>query len=140
MHKCLEIYHIQLRIFNYIIQPRWDWSVTLRKWDRLTLANLAITCHVFHETAMNVLWSHLDDLSPLVRCMPQDVWHIQDLSDIMQLSWPSGRYILVSGFCDELVVVELSTYCLSIIRSLSSENRLQTIGSRFGRTRFACSR
>ena len=35
------------------------------------LASLARTCRVFKESALDVLWRALIDMSPLARCLPE---------------------------------------------------------------------
>lgn len=38
------------------------------------LSNLARTSHLFHESALDYLWSSLDGIERLIKCMPIDVW------------------------------------------------------------------
>lgn len=85
MHLCLELDHIQLEIFQYVYAPQpWYWIMP-HSGDRTSLASLAATCRAFYENAMDLLWSELDSLAPLVMCMPCDVWHVQKA----QVSWPT---------------------------------------------------
>ncbi|GBE80117.1 hypothetical protein BKA93DRAFT_823649 [Sparassis latifolia] len=42
--------------------------------DYETLATLARTSRVFHEPALDILWSYQADLSNLVKCFPSDSW------------------------------------------------------------------
>ena len=36
---------------------------------------LALSCKAFHETAIRLLlWSDLHDLSPPIKCLPEDAW------------------------------------------------------------------
>ena len=37
---------------------------------RALLAKIALTTKIVYEKAMNTLWAELDDLVPLVKCMP----------------------------------------------------------------------
>ena len=39
-----------------------------------TLAVLARTCRLFSEPALDVLWSHLPSIGPLLRLFPEDKW------------------------------------------------------------------
>lgn len=39
-----------------------------------TLAGLARTCLWFNEPALDSLWYELHDLTPLIKCMPPDLW------------------------------------------------------------------
>ena len=41
-----------------------------------TLVSLARSCKVFHEVAIQVLWDELRDLSPLIKCLPEDAWTV----------------------------------------------------------------
>lgn len=43
--------------------------------ERRSLANAAVTCRTFYEPAMDRLWSELDDLFPLIKCMAPDLWN-----------------------------------------------------------------
>ncbi|KAF8557610.1 hypothetical protein OG21DRAFT_1406867 [Imleria badia] len=56
MHHALEIQEILLNIFGHC-HPG-------------DLPSPARTCRTFKEPALDVLWEELDDLSPLVRCLP----------------------------------------------------------------------
>ncbi|KAH9891746.1 hypothetical protein C8Q73DRAFT_792088 [Cubamyces lactineus] len=45
--------------------------------DYSTLALLARSSRVLHEPAIQVLWKLLPDLSPLIMCLPQDAWELE---------------------------------------------------------------
>ncbi|KAM6501883.1 hypothetical protein JOM56_001860 [Amanita muscaria] len=49
--------------------------------DQATLAALALTSRHFYEPAQAILWYDLDNLGPLIRCMPDDLWRGRKLSD-----------------------------------------------------------
>ena len=38
--------------------------------EDVTLRSLALSCRAFYEPAMDVLWSDLEGLQPLVKCLP----------------------------------------------------------------------
>ncbi|KAF8550069.1 hypothetical protein OG21DRAFT_1469182 [Imleria badia] len=57
MHHALEIQEILLNIFGHCHPD--------------DLPSLARTCRGFKEPALDVLWEELDNLSPLVRCLPE---------------------------------------------------------------------
>lgn len=59
MHPVLRIQEILLNIFGHLFKPPSD------------LLALARTCRAFKEPALDVLWEELDDLTPLVRCLPE---------------------------------------------------------------------
>ncbi|KAG2349271.1 hypothetical protein BDR05DRAFT_412918 [Suillus weaverae] len=81
MHSCLQIYEVLRNIFsalnNYeditldLQQPSGANDVDVR---RQTLARLARTCRTFSEHALDVLWAHIDTLSPVVACLLKHVW------------------------------------------------------------------
>ena len=73
MHKCLQLERIQAEIFAHALQPEWHWPVE-PCWDRRSVANLALTCRGFYENAMDTLWSHIDDLRPLIMVMSPEIW------------------------------------------------------------------
>ncbi|KAF8545789.1 hypothetical protein OG21DRAFT_1491919 [Imleria badia] len=58
MHHALEIQEILLNILVHVY-PSPD------------LLALVRTCRAFKEPALDMLWAELDDLSPLVRCLPE---------------------------------------------------------------------
>ena len=62
MHHALEIQEILSNIFDHRLSP----------YRRVTadLAALARTCRAFKEPALDLLWRELNDLSPLVLCLP----------------------------------------------------------------------
>ena len=68
MHHALEIPEILLNIFGHC-HP--SLSSRYRATPDLRLSALARTCRTFKEPALDVLWENLDDLSPLVRCVPE---------------------------------------------------------------------
>ncbi|GJE84044.1 hypothetical protein PsYK624_001190 [Phanerochaete sordida] len=63
MHPCLQISELQVHIFEYC------------KVDGLrALAALARTCRAFYEPALDILWRELDNVSPLIKCLPNASW------------------------------------------------------------------
>ncbi|KAG1868142.1 hypothetical protein C8R48DRAFT_771842 [Suillus tomentosus] len=82
MHSCLQICEVLRNIFSALndyeditldVQkpPRPVDGVDVR---RQTLACLARTCRTFSELALDVLWAHIDTLSPVVQSLPRHVW------------------------------------------------------------------
>ena len=64
MHQTLHIPGLLQNIFGR--------SSTLeRDSNNADLAALARTCKAFKEPALDLLWEELDDLSPLLRCLPE---------------------------------------------------------------------
>lgn len=43
-----------------------------------TLFSLALTCHATSESALDALWRTIDDIIPLIRCMPDDLWTVTE--------------------------------------------------------------
>ena len=60
MHHCLYIEEIICIIFS--LSTKRD------------LVSLAATCKTFRDPALRILWRCLEDLSPLIRCLPVDIW------------------------------------------------------------------
>ena len=40
--------------------------------------SLLKTCTTFYESALDILWQHLDIMAPLVMCLPGDAWKIKN--------------------------------------------------------------
>lgn len=64
MHRALAIQDILSSILDQL-------STTYNRDHRSELAALARTCRTFKEPALNELWNTLENLSPLVRCIPE---------------------------------------------------------------------
>jgi len=63
----MGILELQLNIFELVnIDPA-------RK--KILLA-LALTCTSFTGVALDLLWRHLDNVTPLIRCLPPSLWEI----------------------------------------------------------------
>ncbi|KAF8549232.1 hypothetical protein OG21DRAFT_1421666 [Imleria badia] len=73
MHHALQIHEILSDILFYCSLPVLN--TYHRKHITSTLASLARTCRTFKEPALDELWGTLDDLSPLVRCLPEASIH-----------------------------------------------------------------
>ena len=43
---------------------------------RNTLTALALTCRLLYDPAMDILWSALESLAPLVQCISSDAWEV----------------------------------------------------------------
>ena len=71
MHPCLELYEVIRAIFGFI-RPQ-DGSA-LR-----ALSSAMQACKTFYEPAADTLWHTLDDLTPLVRCLPSHLWYVKSL-------------------------------------------------------------
>ena len=46
-----------------------------------TLAALARVCKSFHDPAIQTLWSDLQNLTPLIKCFPDNIWTVDTSSD-----------------------------------------------------------
>jgi len=44
-----------------------------------TLLALALTCTSFTEMALDLLWKKLDEVTPLIRCLPRSLWKIDKM-------------------------------------------------------------
>ena len=69
MHHALHIQEILLNIFGHCCSTSPHGPD--RRLSTATLAALARACRAFKEPALDVLWSDLDDLTPLSRCIPE---------------------------------------------------------------------
>ncbi|KAG5649333.1 hypothetical protein H0H81_004578 [Sphagnurus paluster] len=70
MHRCLHI----PEIFSLI-------CTHCRRADAVALAR---TCRAFYEPAHDRIWAHLEDLKPLIMCMPEDLWQNSNEEDLFQ--------------------------------------------------------
>lgn len=66
MHRCLHILEILEGIFDNVGNTA----------TRSTLFNIALTCRVFYEPAIDVLWRSLPDLMPLANLL--SMYHPND--------------------------------------------------------------
>ncbi|KAF8552009.1 hypothetical protein OG21DRAFT_1466366 [Imleria badia] len=78
MHHALCIEEILLHIFSYCYTHwrRWPSRPPGRQcwYANVHLAALARTCRAFKEPALDMIWDDLNDLTPLVRCLPESSW------------------------------------------------------------------
>ncbi|KAF9460419.1 hypothetical protein BDZ94DRAFT_1266201 [Collybia nuda] len=68
MHRCLEISELLTRIFLFTTGSRDVWPVR----GSSTLLALALTCKTFSGPALDILWSFMPGLKPLIPCLPSD--------------------------------------------------------------------
>ncbi|KAH7890978.1 hypothetical protein F5I97DRAFT_1782710, partial [Phlebopus sp. FC_14] len=71
MHECLLLEDVLYSVFEQI---RLD---TVVRGKYRTLLALATTCRAFCEPALDQLYHTLSSIHPIIRCLPQDVWHIR---------------------------------------------------------------
>jgi hypothetical protein len=62
MHRCLYIQEIISIIFKYLDKKR-------------DVVALATTCKTFRDPALQIVWSEIRSLVPLIRCLPSDIWY-----------------------------------------------------------------
>ncbi|KAI9567224.1 hypothetical protein HD554DRAFT_2329288 [Boletus coccyginus] len=77
MHHALYIEEILLNVFSHcytLKRGRHSYSEPQRWYANVHLATLARTCNTFKEPALDTIWAELDDLTPLVRCLPEASW------------------------------------------------------------------
>ena len=67
MHECLEVFDIVKLIFEAV---RDNPSRIASQ----TLLSLAVTCHVFHDVALDTLWFEQTSLVPLLKVLPCSFW------------------------------------------------------------------
>jgi hypothetical protein len=65
MHPCLGIQELLDHIFEHVDAP-W------------TLVNSALTCQLFSESALGVLWAIWGDFEYALKLLPSDSWIVTD--------------------------------------------------------------
>ena len=76
MHHCLSVDEI-LRLLAYEL---------VASEAKATAAALARCCKTFEEPVLDVLWETQDQLAPLLKCLPRDVWGEGDESIVSPLT------------------------------------------------------
>lgn len=69
MHQALLIPEVFLEIIAHVNQTQNPSSTAEKALARKSIAALATTCKTFHEPAMDLLWSKVDQLEPLLGCV-----------------------------------------------------------------------
>lgn len=67
MHRCLQVLDTQQLICEAILSGSEPHA---------SLAALAMTCKQLCEPALVALWSEMDDVLPLLRLLPEDLFHL----------------------------------------------------------------
>lgn len=99
MHHCLQISEVLRAIFRSF-QP-YQGNFTLGD-----LSAAARTCKGFYEPASDVLWENLDDLTPLVKCLPPNLWYEEEEGGGSNLwSVVSIHSIIVSLHCELIISI-----------------------------------
>jgi len=73
MHRALYVEDIIHDVFFYI-QFHSPIIMLPDLQSQIDFLSLARTCRTFKEPALDILWERLEDLSPLVRCLPEASW------------------------------------------------------------------
>lgn len=68
MHPCLEVQEILDLIFTQVYH---DYPGRASRHD---MTSLALTCHYFAETSLDVLWHTQSNLVPLIKTLPNRCW------------------------------------------------------------------
>lgn len=114
MHQCLRITEIQSLIFG-----------SLRASE---CAQLARTCKLFYEQAMDVVWADIDSLIPFVRCVASDalVYTVTVPRQAVR-NRPGSRNIdIVSFFNQALQALQISYLYLVCTRVLAVTSHCST--------------
>jgi hypothetical protein len=61
-----------------------------------TLLALALTCKSFMGPALDLLWRELDELNPLIRCLPPSLWKIDKQELVSRLALAQEHSNLLS--------------------------------------------
>ncbi|KAJ7249998.1 hypothetical protein C8J57DRAFT_1521595 [Mycena rebaudengoi] len=70
MHHCLQIHEIQDAICALLEPPPLLFSFRGNR----DLVSLSITCRMFEDPALDVVWRSHDGMRSILRCMPEDLW------------------------------------------------------------------
>lgn len=71
MHHCLKVEEIVRNIADLHVSEG-------HKSHKSDVAHLAFSCRTLYEPAMDALWRELVSLKPLIRCLPEEVWDIEN--------------------------------------------------------------
>lgn len=112
MHRCLRIVEILEHVAENI-------EVTA---DHLTMLNMALTCQVFYEPAINVLWRSLPDLEPIGNLLAI-YYYSEDIDQFRVSSHDESKY-----FCAHI----LTEYRAKKKPSVGRDPKLYAAGPRVG--------
>ncbi len=70
MHRCFSIAEVLREIVAFL---RAHSEANLGSEGFATIASLAVTCRTFYEIASDELWGKLFGITPLVKCLPEEV-------------------------------------------------------------------
>lgn len=73
MHRCLQIPEILRIILDDIGQPRMPDQSFSQRTNLRTYAAMAQTCKLFYEPSMDILWTTLHSVDPLMGCLPDPI-------------------------------------------------------------------
>lgn len=90
MHPCLQVAEIQEQICSLLSQR--------------TSSRLARTCRSFYEPAMDRTWEILAGYTPLIKCMPSDLW-TEEVGPFQEFD----LYVMVSLSFSKIAPAELLT-------------------------------
>lgn len=97
MHRCLEVQELFREIVEYVLEEP---STAQHGVDRRSVANVALACRAFYGGATDVLWSKLDDLFPLIKCMSKDLWE----EEVVREEFGGPRHTLVRSASGSLLL------------------------------------
>ncbi|TCD69593.1 hypothetical protein EIP91_007015 [Steccherinum ochraceum] len=73
MHRCLHVYDVVIAIVKHLsLMDRRSVGKDVQAVQ--TIHSMTLTCSVLYEPAMDVLWSSLLDLTPIVKSLPPHLW------------------------------------------------------------------
>ncbi|KIJ63279.1 hypothetical protein HYDPIDRAFT_41125 [Hydnomerulius pinastri MD-312] len=76
MHDCFQIPEVVALISSKISEEVFAFLSPPERASeaRVAVLSFARSCRAFKEPALDVLWSKLTSLEPLIRCLPRDLW------------------------------------------------------------------
>jgi hypothetical protein len=75
-------------------------TMILESCDKNTVVNLLTTCYMFWDIGANIIWSRLESLHPIITCMPEGLWRIEEA----KCAWDADITVL-DGTTNNLVNV-----------------------------------
>jgi hypothetical protein len=85
MHRAFDSEDIVYSVLKYL-EPK-------------DLKNMAMTCSRLAGSALDILWSEQSSLVPLIMCLPQDTWEIEDdtiVSEVYHLNVDTTMLTMLS--------------------------------------------
>ncbi|KIK21412.1 hypothetical protein PISMIDRAFT_681375 [Pisolithus microcarpus 441] len=77
MHRCLRITEILRLIIEFLAHEDFITRYEARSISSKDTARFARTCKAFMDPALDVLWRTQSSMSPLIMCLPSNLWEVE---------------------------------------------------------------